>query len=107
MSLLEQFSSHQPHAGSFLTELLVKSIQLEFCRLATLQWDGASSALDQAVLGPAAGMVQCRTCNALLVRAWALACAWVHMGRLHSLPLSLMRHLHEFVDTEVCICKAP
>ena len=73
---------------------------LHFCRLSALQWDGASSALDQAVVGPAAGMVQCKTCSALVIRAWALARSWAHMGRLHGLPLPLMRHLHAFADSE-------
>ena len=71
------------------------------CRWAGLQIDGESSVLDEAVMGPAAGLVQCRVCHALAVHAWDLAMAWVHMGRLDSLPLPLMRHLKLFADSEV------
>ncbi|KAK9834104.1 hypothetical protein WJX84_001823 [Apatococcus fuscideae] len=70
-------------------------------RWAGLQIDGESSVLDEAVMGPAAGLVQCRVCHALAVHAWDLAMAWVHMGRLDSLPLPLMRHLKLFADSEV------
>ncbi|KAK9867123.1 hypothetical protein WJX84_010549 [Apatococcus fuscideae] len=65
-------------------------------RLAALQMDGSGSSLEQAVMGPAAGMIQCRTCHHLAIRAFQLAQQFVHMGRAESLPLPLARQLRAF-----------
>lgn len=71
------------------------------CRLAAFQLDGSGSTLEQAVMGPAASMIQCRSCHHLAMRAWQLAQQWVHMGRGRALPLPLARHLAAFAADEV------